>query len=193
MHNQDIFTTGTFEFAMGTNVFFRESDIPASLDPNYELVPDKMFEYFNHTNKVLKMNRIFIDRKGSDIKPDATTLIASSAQQDEKSDSSDLSGDEDGTIKLTKSYAEALNQFLKPGELPPRTLDESDELFFRKYGYKKNAKSDDTAAPCSSTDGSGSIGDVQDKAAESRIDLLKKELELARIEFSASVEDKHKI
>lgn len=180
---------------MGTNVFFKESDIPASGDPNYELVPEKMFEYFNHTNKVLKMNRIFIDRKGNDIKPD-TTSVTSSAQQGEKSDSSDLSDDEDGPIKFTKSYSDALNQFLKPGELPPRTLDESDELFFKKYGWKKNTKSDD-AVQCSSTDGSGSsVGDVQDKAAESRVDLLKKELELARIEFSASCiepEDKHEI
>lgn len=135
------------------------------------------------------MNRIFIDRKESDIKPNT---IVTDSHQGEKSDSSELSDDEDGIIKITKSYADALNQFLKPGELPPRTLDESDELFFRKYGWKKNTRSEETAQ-CSSADGSGSSGDVQDKAEESRIDLLKKELELARIEFGASLEDKHEI
>lgn len=138
------------------------------------------------------MNRIFIDRKGNNTTTDDAVPDTSSTRQDERSDLSDLSDDEDRPIKFTKSYADALNQFLKPGELPPRTLDESDQLFFRKYGWKKATRSDD-AAPCSTTDGSGSSGD---KVAESRVDLLKKELELARIEFSAScseAEEKQKL
>lgn len=128
---------------MGTNVFFHEVENQSSADPNFELVPEKMFDIFCKTNKILKMNRIFVEERETDA--------------DHQTHATD-----DPTVLLTKSYGNTLNQFLKPGEEPPRQLD-ADEAFFRKYGERG-----DESTPPPTAD---------------RADMLRKELEKARIEF----------
>lgn len=62
--------------------------------------------YFAKTDKVLKMHRIFVDEK-------------------ETESNSELAEGEIENLEhlhITKTYSEALNQFLKPDEQPPREI-----------------------------------------------------------------------
>lgn len=96
---------------MGTNVFFTETRQPLEPDPNYREMPDRTYEYFGSTNKVLKMKRIFVEERDKiqDEHLDAEipeTLV---------------------NLRVTKTYGDALNQFLHPLEQPPRHI-EDDEI-----------------------------------------------------------------
>lgn len=73
------------------------------------------------------MNRMFVETKDVD-------------QSEEHQESCSTS-----TIPITKSYGMALNQFLKTGEQPPRTLDDGSDRFFQKYrthGEREEANND---------------------------------------------------
>lgn len=65
------------------------------------------------------MNRMFVERKDD-------------GNGAGNSDSVDEAG-APSIIPINKSYAMALNQFLQPGELPPRTLDDGSDRFYKKY------------------------------------------------------------
>lgn len=69
------------------------------------------------------MNRIFIEAKDE---TNTDSVGAASTLQNEQLDN-------EQPLKITKSYSDALNQFLKPGEQPPRSLDEADSAFFQRY------------------------------------------------------------
>lgn len=101
---------GTFEHAMGTNVFFAENPSPPPMDPNFESIPSTMYKFVSQTNKVLKMERIFISPKKDNEEEELTNTL----------------DDEDDVPN--ESYADALNHFLSPGELPPRTLTGADVI-----------------------------------------------------------------
>lgn len=79
-------------------------------------MPKQMYEYYAKTDKVLKMKRIFVEEKESETDSEMTD-----------SDIEDLEH-----LRISKTYEEALNQFLKPGEKPPREitqdLQDSDEM-----------------------------------------------------------------
>lgn len=136
---------GTYDYALGTNVFFHETANSRSADPNFELVPEQMYEIFAKTDKVLRMNRIFVEPK-TDEEPNNSVT-------------------DEPAVLLTKSYGEALNQFLKADEKPPRQLDEMDEIFLRKYGDRSDVAA--AADPLSD-----------------RAEMLRNELEKVRIEFA---------
>lgn len=108
---------------MGTNLFFTEDNTTVTGDPNYENVPEKLYQFYCKTNKVLKMNRIFIERKD---------------EANKESGEENMNNEDTQTFKITKNYADALNQFLGPGESQPRALEEADKVFFHKYGVRKN-------------------------------------------------------
>lgn len=93
---------------MGTNVFFTTDPNPPPMDPSFESIPSTMYKYYTQTDKVLKMERIFITPKQLDDEP-------TEAQSD------------DDAVP-TESYSDALNHFLKWNELPPRKLTGSDVL-----------------------------------------------------------------
>lgn len=95
---------------MGTNLFFTEDTNPSSMDPNFETIPSTMYKYFTQTDKVLKMERLFVT-PNKEIEEDE--LIETQSDED---------------VVPNESYLEALNQFLAPGQLPPRTLSGSDIL-----------------------------------------------------------------
>lgn len=99
-----------FEHAMGTNVFFTENSNPPPMDPNFESVPPTMYKYYSQTDKVLKMERVFITPK----------------KDHEEDEFIETQCDEEVVPK--ESYSEALDDFLSPGELPPRILSGSDIL-----------------------------------------------------------------
>lgn len=109
--NLSIRLTGVFEHAMGTNVFFSVDPDPPPMDPNFQTVPATMYEYHSQTDKVIKMERIFITPK-----------------QDNELDEESVEPQSDEDVVPNESYSDALNQFLKPGELPPRTLSGSDVI-----------------------------------------------------------------
>lgn len=98
---------------MGTNVFFTENPNPPPMDPNFESIPSTMYKYHSQTDKVLKMERIFITPKPNDT-------------EDEEEPIETQTEDED--VVPTESYLEALNHLLKPDEIPPRVLSGSDIL-----------------------------------------------------------------
>lgn len=97
---------------MGTNVFFIESEKPREVDPNFHEPPPKLYEYLTKSNKVLKMNRIFVEEI-----PQSKSETIDSAQYVNKKDDADIEH-----LKVTKTYEEALNQFLRPEEKPPRNI-----------------------------------------------------------------------
>lgn len=94
---------------MGTHCFFKESSRPGGLqDACFQEQPPVLHDFFGKTNKVLKMRRIFVEEKETD------------------GDDGLAEGEIENLdhLKVTKTYGEALNQFLKPGEKPPRDVDE---------------------------------------------------------------------
>lgn len=64
------------------------------------------------------MNRMFVEQKEN-------------GEQSAAGQSS-VAKDEEDPIPITMSYAMALNQFLAPGELPPRTIDDGSDRSFRR-------------------------------------------------------------
>lgn len=110
--------SGTFEHSMGTHVFFAEDPKPPTRLHLYEPEPDPVYKLFATTEKVVVMNRMFVEPKVDDEKA-ASDLIVSADAADS------------APIPITMSYAMALNQFLQPGEKPPRTLDDGSDRFYR--------------------------------------------------------------
>lgn len=100
-------TAGTYEYAMGTHCFFKESKRPGGVeDECFQEKPPVLHDYYCKTNKVLKMRRIFVEEKETD---------GGEGLVDGENDNLDH-------LRVTKTYEEALNQFLKPGEKPPRDV-----------------------------------------------------------------------
>lgn len=103
---------GSYDYSMGTNCFFTESKRAAGTeDACFQELPTKMYDFFAKTNKVLKMKRIFVEEK--------ETPVDDELADGEIEDLEHLS--------ISKTYDEALNQFLKPGEKPPREIVQSYE------------------------------------------------------------------
>lgn len=101
------FAVGSYEYSMGTHCFFSESSRPGGVeDACFNQLPEKLYDYFAKTDKVLKMKRIFVEEKETE----------SNAGLDE-GEIEDLEH-----LRVTKTYGEALNQFLKAGEKPPREI-----------------------------------------------------------------------
>ena len=95
---------------MGTHCFFSESKRPGGIeDECFEELPAKLYDYFAKTDKVLKMHRIFVEEKETE----ANSELAEGEIENLEH------------LHVTKTYSEALNQFLKPGEQPPREIQDS--------------------------------------------------------------------
>lgn len=92
---------------MGTYCFFNESNRPGGIeDACFQEKPAKLHDYFGKTDKVLKMRRIFVEEKETD---DNAKLAEGEIENLDH-------------LKVKKSYEDALNQFLKQGEKPPREI-----------------------------------------------------------------------
>lgn len=99
---------------MGTHCFFTDSKKPGGgEDACFNEMPQKLYDYYEKTNKVLKMKRIFVEEKETETDSEMAD-----------SDVEDLEHLEH--LRITKTYEEALNQFLKPGEKPPRKIVQQD-------------------------------------------------------------------
>lgn len=96
---------------MGTHCFFTDSKKPGGgEDACFNEMPQKLYDYYEKTNKVLKMKRIFVEEKETE----------TDSEMADDSDVEDLEHLEH--LRITKTYEEALNQFLKPGEKAPRKI-----------------------------------------------------------------------
>lgn len=92
---------------MGTHCFFSESKRPGGVeDACFQEMPAKLYDYFAKTDKVLKMHRIFVDEKETETNSELAEGEIENLEH----------------LHIAKTYSEALNQFLKPGEQPPREI-----------------------------------------------------------------------
>ncbi|EAT45353.1 AAEL003390-PA [Aedes aegypti] len=112
--NDDIYR-GSYDFAMGTNVFLEEDpEAKSKIDPLYSLDPPKMYKYGGQSQKVLKMKRIFATPKADvatiKTEPEADLLEETKTTMDER-------------YLVTRSYEEALNLHLPFGCFPPRFIE----------------------------------------------------------------------
>lgn len=105
------FYQGNYEFATGTKLFFTESQDTQKKgewesDANHKLVP---FEYVAKTNKVLKMNRVFIATKDNPEKSEPENHHENRSK-----------------YEVSTPYAEVLRRFLPPDMEPPRMITEEE-------------------------------------------------------------------
>ncbi|XP_055643210.1 uncharacterized protein LOC129779645 [Toxorhynchites rutilus septentrionalis] len=109
--NNDIYK-GTYDFAVGTNVFFEEdSKGKASIDPLYSANPEKLYKYVGQSTKVLTMKRIFITPKTEQVKTEPGTAA-------------EITRDNASQYTVTHTYEEALNMHLPEGHYPPRHIEQ---------------------------------------------------------------------
>lgn len=92
---------------MGTHCFFSESKKPGGgVDECFQEMPAKLYEYFAKTDKVLKMHRIFVEERETESNSELAEGEIENLEH----------------LRISKTYSEALSQFLKPGEQPPREI-----------------------------------------------------------------------
>lgn len=96
--------TGTFEEPLGTHMFFTEVE-PQPSDNIFERVPERQFELLACTDKLLHMQRVFVE-------PKATNTTEEEGQTTK----------ERQKYVVDKTYQEALETLLKPGQTAPRTV-----------------------------------------------------------------------
>lgn len=95
--------SGTYEDSFGTHLFFAEVEDPPKSDNIFERTAEKTYSLLEKTDKYIAMKRIFVSPKNDDM-------------DEEKL--------EEGTrtLMVDKTYQEALDQLLKPGQVAPRTV-----------------------------------------------------------------------
>lgn len=104
---------GGYEYSMGTHCFFTESKRPGGVeDACFQELPKTMYDYFAKTNKVLKMKRIFV--KETETEATNSELAEGEIENLEH-------------LRTSRTYGDALNQFLKNGEKPPRDIQDSQD------------------------------------------------------------------
>lgn len=102
---------GNYEYSMGTHCFLTESKRPGGgEDACFQELPKTMYDYFAKTNKVLKMKRIFV----KEMETEATNSELAEGEIENLEH-----------LRISKTYGDALNQFLKSGEQPPRDIQDS--------------------------------------------------------------------
>lgn len=53
--------TGSYDFSMGTNLFFGKDNNPPPLDNLHDVNPTTVHKYIGKSEKILKMHRIFVE------------------------------------------------------------------------------------------------------------------------------------
>lgn len=108
-----VYSIGSYEYSMGTHCFFTESKKPGGgEDACFQELPKTMYDYFAKTNKVLRMKRIFVKEKETE----ATNSELAEGEIENLEH-----------LHISKTYGDALNQFLKNGEEPPRDIQDSQD------------------------------------------------------------------
>ncbi|XP_030564268.1 uncharacterized protein LOC115765037 [Drosophila novamexicana] len=93
--NGNIFK-GSYDMAMGTNVFFEKDTNSVFGDPLYEPVCRQQYKYVNKSDKVISFDRVYIEGLPQDIKPEEEPQQAETKPQ---------------TLKLNITYKEAIELF----------------------------------------------------------------------------------
>lgn len=97
---------GTHDYAIGTKLFFAENPDHPKSDPVFGKNPEKFYKCIGKTNKIIRMERIFVEPKE---RPTKESESRESKEQELK-------------YVITETYQEVLDKLLKPGQLPPRTV-----------------------------------------------------------------------
>ncbi|EDW02278.1 GH19984 [Drosophila grimshawi] len=95
--NGNIFK-GSYDMALGTNVFFEKDTNSVFGDPLYEPVCRQQYKYVNKSDKVISFERVYIENLPQDIK------VEEEHQPEEAKSQS---------LKLNISYRDAINKFGK--------------------------------------------------------------------------------
>lgn len=104
---------GGYDQSLGTHCFFTESKRPGGgEDACFQELPKTMYDYFAKTNKVLRMKRIFVKEKETE----ATNSELAEGEIENLEH-----------LRISKTYGDALNQFLKNDEEPPRDIQDSQD------------------------------------------------------------------
>ncbi|XP_064542344.1 uncharacterized protein LOC135431266 [Drosophila montana] len=93
--NGNIFK-GSYDMAMGTNVFFEKDTNSVFGDPLYEPVCRQQYKYVNKSEKVISFDRVYIEGQPQDIKPEEEPQQAETKPP---------------TLKLNITYKEAIDLF----------------------------------------------------------------------------------
>uniref|UniRef100_W8CA46 Transcription factor TFIIIC triple barrel domain-containing protein n=1 Tax=Ceratitis capitata TaxID=7213 RepID=W8CA46_CERCA len=112
--NGNIFK-GTFDYPLGTCVFFEKDLDAAPSDPLFESSCRQKYKYFAKTNKVINFERIFVETN-LDKTPCEKTIMGNNQTSEEKCDPT---GDEtkhhklseNDELRIHKTYDEAIKQF----------------------------------------------------------------------------------
>ncbi|XP_055548977.1 uncharacterized protein LOC129732275 [Wyeomyia smithii] len=111
--NNDVYQ-GSYDFALGTNVFLEEdTEAKKSIDPLYSPDPARVFKYSGQSNKVLKMQRIFVTPK---------TEVVNVKNEPGSGQETDQYREKERYL-VTRTYEEALNLHLPEGQYPPRSIE----------------------------------------------------------------------
>lgn len=101
------FYQGDYELALGTKMFFAPSSPPDSKDWFGKRTTAEPFSYVDKTNKVLKMKRIFINKKEAEGNSSAETI------------SEPINAKK---YEIQQTYSEVLAKFLPEGQPAPREI-----------------------------------------------------------------------
>lgn len=101
---------GTYADALGTNLFFAEDPDRTKSENIFEHTPAQYYKLVEVADKVIPMKRIFVE--------------PTTNPEEEEEAKAEGSTSEGVRRKFTveRSYQEALDRLLKPGQLPPRTV-----------------------------------------------------------------------
>lgn len=112
-------TPGEYDYSMGTHVVFeKDEDVP--VDPLYTRC-DNFYRFDSKTNKTLKMSRVLLK--------DPSVEEANEIMRKDSTISLDqIENEEDDSLKIKRTYEDALNLFLKnPNKKAPRKITGEDE------------------------------------------------------------------
>lgn len=141
---------------MATMLFLNENTQPREPDPNFQEPPRRIFQYMAQSDKVLKMKRIFIEEIGA-VDEDELLLADGEVANLEH-------------LRVTKTYSEALNQFLGPDEKPPRELSTPGDETLKDAN--DNGQTEETPEPIASNSIEAAIAlrILEDKASNMEVD-----------------------
>ncbi|XP_054737188.1 general transcription factor 3C polypeptide 6 [Anastrepha obliqua] len=112
--NGNIFK-GTYDYPMGTCVFFEKDLDAAPSDPLFEQSCRQKYKFFAKTNKVINFERIFVEKKEFEAthdRPNIGNNESSPEKGDESRDQNQTKAQsEEVNLQINMSYEEAIKQF----------------------------------------------------------------------------------
>ncbi|XP_018790556.1 PREDICTED: uncharacterized protein LOC108969956 [Bactrocera latifrons] len=113
--NGNIFK-GSYDYPMGTCVFFEKDTDAAPSDPLFETSCRQKYKYFAKTNKVINFERIYVEPKCDETMNNlSNTIISPQKSEDNEKDQLNIQT-EDDKLRINISYEDAIKQFQSSDE-----------------------------------------------------------------------------